>query len=336
MSSTGVRATITGMNSDASRPPELLSGPGVSPSPAAPPEIDPASRRARLETWLSGQGRVLVAYSGGVDSSFLLRVAHDVLGERVLGVLARSPSLDRQADEEAVRLAGEQGWPLRVIETHEYDNEAYRRNDSRRCYFCKSELFTRLAEMARQEGFDVVLDGSNEDDRGDHRPGTVARDENGVRSPLQELGFTKAHIRELSRQLGLPTWDRPASPCLASRIPYGQEVSDRKLRQVETTERALRDRGFLEVRVRHHGEEARIEVPPADFPRLLEPENRQAIVEVARGCGFTAVTLDLEGFRSGKLNDSLDASRAPAPARAPLELERLRPSSDSSTTSSRS
>lgn len=272
------------------------------------------SRLQQLKQHLKDMGRILVAYSGGVDSSFLLKVAHDVSGDRVLGVLAHSESLDVHEQEHALQLAAQFQWPVKVIQTQEYQNEAYRKNDQHRCYHCKSELFTQLVEFAQRENFDVVLDGSNEDDRGDYRPGAKARDENAVRSPLQELHFTKAEIRAISKHLGLPTWDKPQAPCLASRIPYGSEVTYEKLRQVEATEKALRDQGFKVVRVRHHQSEARIEVPPEDFHLLLDEQVRENILKVARSVGFQSITLDLEGFRSGKLNDALGKTSTSDPA----------------------
>jgi uncharacterized protein len=269
------------------------------------PQLDADAKLDRLVQILRECGHVLVAYSGGVDSSFLLRVAHDVLGDRATGVLAFSESLDRNEYRDARKLAADLGLPVRVIETHEYDNEDYRRNDAMRCYHCKSELFTRLAKMARDEGVPYVLDGSNADDQGDYRPGMKARTENGVRSPLIEAGMTKSDIRRHARELGLPTWDKPAAPCLSSRIPYGTPVTHERLRQVEAAEAGLRDLGFLVVRVRHHGDVARIEIPVGDFERLLEVETLEEAVRRVEASGFQHVTLDMKGFRSGSLNEAL-------------------------------
>ena len=248
---------------------------------------------------------VCVAYSGGVDSTFLLSVASSLLGERVLGVLAESESLDQSEHEAALALARDHALRVRVIETHEYENPAYRKNDAQRCFHCKTELFTRVAQLAADEGFQVVADGSNADDVGDFRPGLRARDAHGVRSPLLEAGLKKGAIRTLSQALGLPTWDKPAAPCLASRIPYGSPVTHEKLRQVEAAEKALRELGFRELRVRHHGPVARLELPVAEFGRLLDPALQAAVLSGVKAAGFLFVALDLEGFRSGSLNRAL-------------------------------
>jgi uncharacterized protein len=260
---------------------------------------------AELARLLREMGRVAVAYSGGVDSAFLLKAAREVLGESAVGVLGFSESLDRSEFEAARRVADQMGVPLTVIETREYDNPLYRKNDRDRCYHCKSELFGKVVEFARAEGIPYVLDGSNFDDLKDYRPGMRARTEKAVRSPLQEAGLTKEEIRRHSRALGIPTWDKPAAPCLSSRIPYGSEVTQEKLRQIEAAEGALRALGFREVRVRHHGEVARVEIPIAEFPRLLEPATRQAAVEGLKKAGFLYVALDLQGLRSGSLNEML-------------------------------
>jgi uncharacterized protein len=260
---------------------------------------------SRLVEILRGLGRVAVAYSGGADSAFLLKAARDVLGEGATGVLGTSESLDSSELAGARRVAEEMGIPIQVIETREYENPLYRKNGPDRCYHCKSELFTRVGELAAAQGIPHVLDGSNFDDLSDYRPGMRARSEHGVRSPLQEAGLTKEEIRRHSRALGLPTWDKPAAPCLSSRIPYGSEVTDQKLRQVEAAEGALRSLGFREVRVRHHGEVARIEIPTADFGRFLEPSLLKEAAAGIKAAGFRYVTLDLQGFRSGSLNESL-------------------------------
>lgn len=257
---------------------------------------------------LTSLDSVAVAYSGGVDSTFLLRVAHDALGERAHGVLAVSESLDRNELAAARELAARLEIPIREVETKEYENPEYRRNDANRCYHCKSELFDVVGEYARRAGIAWVLDGSHTGDVGDYRPGLRARNEKGVRSPLLEAGLDKAAIRDFSRRLGLPTWDKPAAPCLASRLPYGTEVTDERLRAVEAAERALRDLGFAVVRVRHHGDIARVEIPIERLAEALAPATRKRIIDGVKSAGFAYVTLDLEGFRSGSLNQALARS----------------------------
>ncbi len=259
----------------------------------------------KLIELLRSFGRVAVAYSGGVDSAFLLKAAWDVLGENAVGVLAYSESLDQNEFHAAKLVAAQLGIPIRIIETREYDNPEYRKNNPDRCYWCKSELFKQVIDVAEAEGIPFVLDGSNFDDLGDYRPGTIARNEKGVRSPLQEIGLRKEEIRRYSQALGVPTWNKPAAPCLSSRIPYGSEVTDSKLRQVEAGESALRSLGFREVRVRHHGPIARIEIPPSEFERLLEKKLRQDVVSKIKEVGFLYVTLDIQGLRSGSLNEGL-------------------------------
>ena len=258
-----------------------------------------------LHDLLESLGSVVVAYSGGVDSSFLLVAAREALGERARAVIGSSDSIDRGELESALELAGRLGIPVEVIETREFDNPDYRRNDPSRCYHCKTELFSVLRTYADREGIRWVLDGSHTGDVGDYRPGLKARDEQKVRSPLLEAGLGKEDIRRYSRRLGLPTWDKPAAPCLSSRVPYGSEVTGEKLRAIEAAEKCLRDLGFRIVRVRHHGEVARIEVPAPDLPRLLDPSTLAAVTEGVRRAGFLYVTVDLEGFRSGSLNRSL-------------------------------
>ncbi|MBN1443922.1 MAG: ATP-dependent sacrificial sulfur transferase LarE, partial [Planctomycetes bacterium] len=251
-------------------------------------------------------------YSGGVDSAFLLLVARAVLGDRARAVLGVSDSVDRGELRDALELAQRIGAVVDLVETREFDNPDYLRNAPDRCYHCKSELFSAIQEHAREQGIAHVLDGSHAGDSGDYRPGLRARDERGVRSPLMEAGLDKERIREYSRRLGLPTWDKPAAPCLSSRIPYGQEVSPEKLRAVEAAERCLRDLGFRVARVRHHGEIARIEVEPSRLRDLLDPAILARVVEGIRAAGFLYATVDLEGFRSGSLNRALPPAAAGA------------------------
>jgi uncharacterized protein len=264
----------------------------------------PESKRQRLVHVLRECGSVVVGYSGGVDSVFLARVAVDVLGaENVLAVTGKSDSIAGWMEDTAREVAGRFGIPWLELETHEMEDPRYAANPSNRCYFCKSELWTRLADVARGRGLNTVLDGSNADDVGDHRPGAVAATENAVRSPLLEAGLTKAEIREWSRELGLPTWDQPAAPCLASRIPYGIAVTPERLRQVEQAELGLRALGFRDFRVRHHDGLARLEVHPAEIARVAE--HRREIERAVRAAGFRRVLIDLQGYRRGSLNEGL-------------------------------
>jgi pyridinium-3,5-biscarboxylic acid mononucleotide sulfurtransferase len=246
---------------------------------------------------------VVVAFSGGVDSSMLLKAAHDTLGDRAIGVLATSPTLPTAECKAAQRLAQEIGAPLVIVEKHEMENLGFVANQPDRCYLCKSSICDQLMAYAEAHGFAEVVDGSNVDDMDDYRPGQRAARECGMRSPLQEAGLTKADIRAVSRALDLPTWDKPSSACLVSRIPYGTPITAERLKQIEEAEAALHAMGFRQLRVRHHGEVARIEIPPADFPQAVG--NREAITGQLKDCGYTYVTLDLSGFRSGSMNDMI-------------------------------
>ena len=261
-------------------------------------------KERRLHALLRGCGRVALGFSGGVDSTLLLRVALDVLGSgNVLAVIADTPSLPRKELAEALRLAETMGAECVVIHPDELSDPDYAANPADRCYFCKKHLFGRIAEVAGERGFAQVLDGSNADDAGDYRPGRRAAGELGVKSPLMEAGLTKAEIRALSRNAHLPTADKPAMACLASRIPYGTPVTAGVLAQVERAEEVLRAAGFAQCRVRHHGEVARIEVAIAEMPRLLDESVRGTVVRDIKAAGYRYVTLDLQGYRMGSLNE---------------------------------
>ncbi|MCD6288933.1 MAG: ATP-dependent sacrificial sulfur transferase LarE [Anaerolineae bacterium] len=266
-----------------------------------PADLD--ERYAELKHIIGGMGRVIVAFSAGVDSSVVLKVAHDLLGDAVLAVTAVSPSLPDSELQEAVELARMLGVRHRVLETHELDNPDYVANRPDRCYVCKKERYEGLLDLAKREGYQYILDGSNLDDAGDYRPGERAAREYGVRSPLKEAGFTKAHSRALARELGLPNWDKPSMACLSSRVPYGTPITRQILRQIGRAESYLRGLGFRQLRVRHHGDLARIEVERSELPRLVELSG--TIVKELRCLGYTYVTADLAGFRSGSLNEAL-------------------------------
>jgi uncharacterized protein len=265
-----------------------------------------AMKRERLREILRECESVVVGYSGGVDSVFLARVAVEVLGrDRVLAVTGQSESLAVWMEDTAREVAERFGIPWLEVRTEELADARYAANPSNRCYFCKSELWTRLRAVADAQGFRTVVDGSNADDVGDHRPGSVAAAERAVRSPLLEAGLTKAEIREWSRELGLPTWDQPAAPCLASRIPYGTAVTQERLRQVERAELALRALGLRDFRVRHHDTVARLEVHSAEQSAALAM--RAEIGAAIRAAGYPRAVLDLAGYRRGSLNDALAA-----------------------------
>ncbi|MCX8072294.1 MAG: ATP-dependent sacrificial sulfur transferase LarE [Candidatus Binatia bacterium] len=250
-------------------------------------------------------GQVLVAFSGGVDSSFVLRVAHDVLDAKVVALTVRSPTVPEYDHRAAVELAQALGVEHIVVDADELEIPEYAANPTNRCYFCKQHLFEICSAEASRRGIPIIVDGANLDDLGDYRPGLKAAAERGVRHPLVEAGLRKADVRELSRRLGLPTWSKPASPCLSSRFPYGTRITHEALQRVARAEQVLHDLGFRVCRVRYHQKLARIEVPLADLPRLLEPEIRACVVEGFRAAGFEHVTVDLEGFRSGSLNEVL-------------------------------
>jgi uncharacterized protein len=303
-------------------------------------------RYERLCALLRSYGSCLVAYSGGVDSVFLAYVAHKVLGERAMAAIADSPSLPRREFEQALELGRQFGFPVRVLRTHEFENASYVANPNNRCYFCKHELFTELAPLARAEGFGVIVYGENASDIGDYRPGAQAAAEFQVRAPLKEAGLTKADIRQLSAQFGLPTADKPQMACLSSRVPYGETVTPKKLSMIEQAENVLRDLGFYDVRVRHHElggglrlapenssptaavlkpelssqpaalvlHLARIEVDPGEMPKFLANGTSTKVAEALKQIGYAHVTLDLQGYRRGSTNEQIGTLAGKSPS----------------------
>ena len=263
------------------------------------------AREALLVERLQSVGSLIVAYSGGVDSAYLAWKAAQHLGARALAVTADSPSYPERHRLMALDIASRFGLAHEIIPTGELDNPEYRANNTDRCYHCKHELFSALTRLAADRGFAAVADGNNADDRGDYRPGRRAAREFGVISPLDEAGLTKADIRELSRRAELPCWDEPASACLSSRVPYFSEVTTEKLRAIEQAETALRDLGFRVLRVRHHGDVARVELAREEMPRAIEPEVATAIDRAIKAAGFRFVALDLKGYRLGSLNEGV-------------------------------
>lgn len=269
---------------------------------AVPESVELAAKRERLEARLRSLGRTLVAYSGGVDSAFLAEAAHQALGSNMLAVIADSPSLARFQLQDAIAFAQERLIPLEVIATQELDRPEYVRNDAVRCFHCKDELFTLMEEFRRRRGFDCIAYGVNRDDQAEFRPGQEAARLHQVAAPLLEAGLGKQEIRELARVAGLRLWDKPASACLSSRIEYGRPVTREALSAVEQGEDALRALGFRQFRVRHHGQIVRIEIAREELPRALDPAMAAEFMRIFKALGFTYVTLDLEGFRSGSMN----------------------------------
>ncbi len=271
--------------------------PGVVPSAGAYHE--------RLRRTIGVYPSLIVAYSGGVDSALLAFVTHEVLGDRMLAAIAVSPSLPQSEENEALGFLAANGIPCERIVTGEIDKIEYRRNNPDRCYHCKSELFSKLRDLAESRGYARVAYGANAADDADYRPGSKAASEGAIVAPLAEAGLDKRAVREVAKSLGLDVWDKPSSPCLASRIPYYEVVTREKLSQIEKAELVLRENGFRICRVRHHGDLARIEIPREEHPRILETFVWRSVTDGIRAAGFRHVTLDLDGFRSGSLNDVL-------------------------------
>jgi uncharacterized protein len=264
-----------------------------------------AVKAARLRELLAGYRSVLIAFSGGVDSAYLAIAAHAVLGDRALAVTADSPSYPDSHRQLALKIARDFALPHEVIQTAELERPEYRANPANRCYYCKDELYSHLAALARQRDIEVIADGNNADDRGDYRPGRLAAREHKVKSPLDEADLTKADIRQLARAAGLESWNEPASACLSSRIPYGSEVTDERLRQIERAEQVVRELGFRIFRVRHHDTVARLEIARAEMSRALDPDVNARLVSSLKALGYQYVSLDLQGYRLGSLNEAL-------------------------------
>src|SRR5579863_1033581 len=278
-------------------------------NPSMPSQATLASKRELLKRILRASGRVLVAYSGGVDSAYLAWAAHRELGSNMLAIIADSPSLARTQLADAIAFANEQAIPLEVISTSELDRPEYARNDGQRCFHCKDELFAVMENLRVARGFDVIAYGVNQDDQGDFRPGQQAAQQHNVVAPLLQAGLAKTEIRDLARQAGLRIWDKPASACLSSRIEYGRPVTREALDVVERGEDAIRALGFRQFRVRHHGDIVRIEIAREELDRALAPAMAAEFTAIFKGLGFKFVTLDLEGFRSGSMNSLLPAEQ---------------------------